>query len=49
MCAVFENRGDKISETGYKKESIVGDYEFVNHGIQCDRAQKQRMYNFPLL
>ncbi len=48
VTAVFENRGDKISETGYKKESIVGDYEFVNHGIQCDREKMIEVQNISL-
>lgn len=32
VTAPFENKGDKISETGYAKDEIVGEYEFVNHG-----------------
>ena len=32
VTAPFENKGDKISETGYAKDDIVGEYEFVNHG-----------------
>lgn len=32
VTAVYENKGDKISATGYSKDEIVGDYEFINHG-----------------
>lgn len=38
VTAVYENKGDKISETGYSKDEIVGDYTFVNHGTQSDDA-----------
>lgn len=31
VTAVFENMGDKISETGYATDEIVGMYEFINH------------------
>ena len=37
VTAVFENKGDTISATGYKTEDITGDYEFINHGLQSDR------------
>lgn len=36
VTAVFENKGDAISETGYAKEDIVGEYEYINHGLQPD-------------
>ena len=48
VTAVFENRGDKISETGYSTESIVGDYEFINHGIQCDKENMLEVQNVTL-
>lgn len=48
VTAVFENRGDKISETGYNKDSIVGDYEYINHGIQCDREKMLEVKNITL-
>jgi len=32
VTAVFENRGDSISKTGYTEKDIVGTYEFINHG-----------------
>ncbi len=38
VTAVFENRGDKISKTGYPEEQILGEYEFINHGIGSDGA-----------
>lgn len=28
----FEYSGDEISETGYEESSIVGSYEYINHG-----------------
>lgn len=31
VTAVFENHGDKISETGYSADEIAGAYEFINH------------------
>lgn len=48
VTAVFENKGDKISETGYRAESIVGDYEFINHGIQCDKENMIAVQNITL-
>ncbi len=38
VTAVFENKGDEISKTGYTANDIVGEYEFVNHGIKNDLA-----------
>lgn len=38
VTAVFENRGDVISETGYAEEKIVGKYEFIDHGLNSDGA-----------
>ena len=38
VTAVFENRNDLISSTGYEKSDIVGVYEFINHGIGSDGA-----------
>ncbi len=38
VTAVFENRGDYISQTGYDVNKIAGDYEFINHGTQSDKA-----------
>lgn len=38
VTAVFENKGDIISETGYDKDIIVGEYEYINHGTQSDLA-----------
>lgn len=34
VTAVYENKGDKISKTGYDKSEIVGDYYFINHGLE---------------
>ena len=36
VTAVFENRNDEISATGYDKGEIVGLYEFINHGTASD-------------
>lgn len=38
VTAVFENRNDEISATGYAVDEIVGVYEFINHGISSDGA-----------
>ncbi len=38
VTAVFENRGDRISETGYSVKAIAGEYEFINHGTNPDGA-----------
>lgn len=38
VTAVFENRGDVISDTGYEKSDLVGTYEFINHGTGSDGA-----------
>ncbi|MDE5564838.1 MAG: RICIN domain-containing protein, partial [Oscillospiraceae bacterium] len=32
----FEFGGDHISEGGYEEADIVGDYEFINHGMATD-------------
>ena len=32
LVAPYENSGDKISETGYSKDQVVGNYQFINHG-----------------
>lgn len=34
VTAVYENKGDKISKTGYNKDELVGDYYFINHGTE---------------
>ncbi len=33
VVAPFEYSGDVLSEYGYEPEDIVGEYEFVNHGL----------------
>ncbi len=38
VTAVFENKGETISDNGYNREDIVGNYEFINHGTQSDMA-----------
>lgn len=38
VTAVFENRGDAISEKGYENSELVGAYEFINHGTSSDGA-----------
>ena len=38
VTAVFENRGDRILETGYDSSELVGTYEFINHGTASDGA-----------
>lgn len=38
VTAVFENRGDRILETGYDSSELVGTYEFINHGTGSDGA-----------
>ena len=38
VTAVFENRHDAFSQTGYDKSEIVGVYEFINHGTGSDGA-----------
>ena len=38
VVAPYENSGDKISETGYSKDEIVGNYEFINHGKASNSA-----------
>lgn len=37
VTAVFENRGDSISKTGYSQEDIVGTYEYINHGTKSEK------------
>lgn len=38
VTAVYENKGDKISKTGYDKSEIAGDYYFINHGTQLQTS-----------
>lgn len=38
VTAVFENRGDVISRTGYESSELTGTYEFINHGTGSDGA-----------
>lgn len=42
VTAVFENKGDTISQTGYDKSDIVGSYEFINHGTTPDYANVKK-------
>lgn len=39
VTAVFENRGDKIQTKGYSSKEIIGNYEFINHGTENDKAE----------
>ena len=39
VTAVFENRNDEISTTGYAQDEIVGLYEFINHGTASDGSK----------
>lgn len=39
VTAVYENNGDKISPTGYAKSDIIGEYAFVNHGLESDGSK----------
>ncbi|MDO5516073.1 MAG: family 43 glycosylhydrolase [Clostridium sp.] len=41
--APYENSGDKISESGYSKDEIIGDYEFINHGTDSTSAMINTM------
>lgn len=42
VTAVYENNGDKISATGYAKSDIVGEYAFVNHGVNNDGSSVKK-------
>ncbi|ADL50773.1 glycoside hydrolase family 43 protein [Clostridium cellulovorans] len=35
VTAVYEYLGNEISKSGYSKKSVVGDYEFVKHGLDA--------------
>lgn len=48
VTAVFENKGDEISKTGYDKDSIVGEYEYINHGINADYTNVKKPQNITL-
>ncbi len=48
VTAVFENKGDVISATGYKTEDIIGEYEFINHGTQSDKTNVIQPKNITL-
>ncbi|MBO5488762.1 MAG: family 43 glycosylhydrolase [Eubacterium sp.] len=49
VTAVYENKGDKISATGYATDDIVGDYAFIDHGTENDRADVRQAKNIRLL
>lgn len=36
VTAVYENRGDSISKTGYTVQEIAGTYEYINHGTSSN-------------
>ena len=38
VVAPYEYSGDKISESGYSKDEIVGYYQFINHGNASNSA-----------
>ena len=48
VTAVFENKGDAISESGYDTASITGNYEFINHGTNSDMANVRKAQNITL-
>lgn len=48
VTAVYENKGDKISKTGYDKGEIVGDYYFINHGLQKQTSDYHEPKNLVL-
>jgi len=48
VTAVFENKGDRISETGYTADDTVGEYEFINHGLANDGASVTKPENIKL-
>lgn len=48
VTAVFENKGDEISQTGYSTNDIVGDYEFINHGKETDNSNVRSPQNIKL-
>jgi Beta-xylosidase len=35
VTAVYEYLGNSISQAGYSKKDIAGDYEFINHGLDA--------------
>ena len=48
VTAVFENKGDIISNTGYTTDDIVGEYEFINHGTKSDGDSVTKSKNIKL-
>lgn len=38
VTAVYENKGDRISKTGYQKSEIAGDYFFINHDTKLQSS-----------
>lgn len=48
VTAVFENKGDAISNAGYTTDDIAGEYEFINHGIQSDKNNVKKPQNIKL-
>lgn len=48
VTAVYENKGDRISEKGYAKDEIVGEYEFINHGTAKQTSDYHKAGNVVL-
>ena len=36
VTAVYEYLGSEISKDGYSMNEILGDYEFINHGLEAE-------------
>lgn len=43
VTAVYEYLGSTIAEKGYSKDDIVGDYEFINHGLDATTTYTTEM------
>ena len=50
VTAVYEYLGSEISEEGYSMDEIVGDYEFINHGLEAETTYSTMLptYNVSL-
>lgn len=49
VTAVFENRNDEISRTGYEEDSLTGTYEWLNHGTASDGPSVKKPQTVVLL
>lgn len=48
VTSVYEYTGETISPTGYSTDEIVGEYAYINHGINSDGTNVKKYQNIVL-